>query len=321
MIQLLGPTCATAASLLPLALRTLQLSQQLEALLSAFELDLFEPSEHPAAYFVAAQAARAVASSWAALATQASTAGAVGYRLARRQEATALEGLAWGAMRGALLFPPAKVQLASVLPALGLGEGAREGLERARWEQRFGWLRGEVRAEWELFEREKARIAGLGKEDVAREAEAAFGEAVEALASFGRIPFGERGGQGAGRPELPIRVSEQSCFGFGWVPRATADRWYGVLWFAVAGGVAADGGGECGGVWAAGEGGGGGRRVPDGVRGAVGPCVVWDVEGVRWLRVCGASQCIDYDAIRSLRRVGTVCCRLNTMSEVAISVL
>ena len=205
--QLLGPTCALAVSLVPLALRTLQLSQQLEALLSGFELDLFEPSEHTAAYFVAAQCSRAVASAWASLAVQAGGAGAVGYRLARRQEATALEGMSWGAMRGALLFAPPKVQLASLLPALGLGEEARVGLERARWEQRFGWLLEEVKAQWGLFEEERRRIEALDRADVAGEAAAAFDEAVEAVASFARIPFGERGGQGAGRPELPIRVS------------------------------------------------------------------------------------------------------------------
>lgn len=164
LLPLLGPSCSTAVALLPLALHALQLSQQLEALLSGLELELFEPSELASVYFVAAAAARAVGGAWQDLAIAASGAGAVGYRLARRQEAQAIEGLCLGSLRAALLFPEEKVQLGRLLPTLGLDGVERESrtaLEASRWEQRFGWLVESVKADRGVFERECKRIAGL----------------------------------------------------------------------------------------------------------------------------------------------------------------
>lgn len=211
LLRLLGPTAQTPLSILPEALRALQLSSHLEALLSGFELDLFDRSEYPAVYFVAARVAAATSAAWHHLATVAQGAGSVGYRLAKRQEATVIEGLALGAMRGAILFPEPKVQLASLLPLQGLRGEASEELARSRWEQRFAWLdQSAPTAGLASFEEEKGRLEHLGRREVAREASAALDEATEALASFARIPFAERGGGGAGRPDLPIRVSTMS---------------------------------------------------------------------------------------------------------------
>ncbi|ORY75302.1 Mak10 subunit, NatC N-terminal acetyltransferase-domain-containing protein [Leucosporidium creatinivorum] len=179
--------------LLPTALRALLLTELLEALLSGFDLHLYDGEEWTRVWWVAERLVERLQDVLEQLRRQGDGGS---YVEAKSLEAKGLRAMCQASLRMALLFPPVVPKFGSPVLAFDYAEDR----DQKRFEKRFGWLKGSLGAtelpldglaSWEEF---TAELSKLGESsNKIEEASQSYQAAIAAFTAFGAIPLAARG--------------------------------------------------------------------------------------------------------------------------------
>ncbi|GAA5905135.1 uncharacterized protein JCM6883_004977 [Sporobolomyces salmoneus] len=193
---------------LVLAIRSTFVELIVENVGSGFEggMELYRGEEWPRVWFVLGQVAQELEEMWTTLLS--TSPGDVGYLKAKVGEARAIKEMSRGSFLMSIRLPAPSPKFSTpFLPTIAVNQ---ETADRGRFRQRFDWIGSNsdetlIRSAitYEMYTRELQRVQALEPNASAREAEACYHQAVDALNLITSVSMTERAA--AIRPEFPLR--------------------------------------------------------------------------------------------------------------------